>query len=159
MSGPHPAARCLLQPLGSLQPLPVWAVPCPAAFFLSHTRTPSPLRSPAVVANPDVVTSRTEREAPIKDSTILASKGEDWLASHRKHVPKDVGKLSLFGRCVLVWRCRLCSLPSPAPSHAPFSLPIPLTLPAAMSASTHSWFRANIFSVTTTPAQRYSRAL
>ena len=33
---------------------------------------------------------------PIKDDALLRTKGADWLASHHKHVPKDVGKLSLF---------------------------------------------------------------
>jgi len=51
------------------------------------------------VQNPDVVTTRTEREAPIKDTITLSQKGDSWLDSHKKHVPKDAGSIRLFS-CV-----------------------------------------------------------
>ena len=43
------------------------------------------------------MTSRSQRSAPIKDDITLRSKGEEWLASHKKHVPADPGKIQFFG--------------------------------------------------------------
>ena len=43
------------------------------------------------------MTSRSQRESPIKDDAILRQKGDAWMDSHKKHVPKDISKLSIIG--------------------------------------------------------------
>jgi hypothetical protein len=75
------------------QPPPLPPTPPPP---LPHP-CPCPLPLCRPVYNPDVVTSRSQRSAPIKDDITLRSKGEEWLASHKKHVPADPGKIHFFG--------------------------------------------------------------
>jgi hypothetical protein len=50
------------------------------------------------VANPDVNgIDRSQRESPLKDSNKLKQKGDEWYASHKKHVPKNPGEIGFFG--------------------------------------------------------------
>lgn len=50
------------------------------------------------VHNPDVSgVDRAQRETPLKDSNKLKQKGDEWYASHKKHVPKAPFEIGFFG--------------------------------------------------------------
>ena len=67
--------------------------PAHCAYFPARWLLPPP-----VVHNPDVAgVDRSQRETPLKDSNKLKQKGDEWYASHKKHVPKVPVEIGFFG--------------------------------------------------------------